>query len=80
MSNKIYSTQQTQIVTVGDLTEMLGRLDPSIHVLVLGYEGRLNDIDRDPPIEQYNRNTNTSTWYYGNHERDEDGKYDCIVL
>jgi|15BtaG_2_1085339.scaffolds.fasta_scaffold00331_16 hypothetical protein len=80
MSNKTYSTEATYAVTVGELIEKLNQLDPSIHVLVKGYEGGLDDVGRNTPVQQYNRDTNTDAWYYGKHDISEDGKFDCIVL
>ena len=51
---------------VKELIEVLSQLDPELMVVVHGYEGGVNEVDR---CDVYDIELNVNTaWYYGKHE------------
>ena len=51
---------------VKELIEVLSQLDPELLVVVHGYEGGVNEVDR---CDVYDIELNVNTaWYYGKHE------------
>ena len=51
---------------VKELIEALSQLDPELLVVVHGYEGGVNEVDR---CDVYDIELNVNTeWYYGKHE------------
>jgi hypothetical protein len=65
-------------MTVKELIKMLQGFDDNLRVVVAGYEGGFNDLSRAEPIE-LNLNVNDE-WYYGPHERPDEGKGDETAL
>lgn len=53
-------------MTVRQLIEELGRLDPDLPVVVRGYEGGCDDVD-GVEVTAHFRNVNIE-WFYGTHE------------
>jgi len=51
---------------VKELIEVLSQLDPELMVVVHGYEGGVNEVDRCRECD-IELNVNTA-WYYGKHE------------
>jgi ribosome modulation factor len=57
-------------MTVKELIEQLQQLPADLRVVVRGYEGGVDDIDR---LEQgYIQLNAHQEWYYGKHERVDD--------
>ena len=51
---------------IKELIEVLSQLDPELLVVVHGYEGGVNEVDR---CDVYDIELNVNTaWYYGKHE------------
>lgn len=53
-------------MTVQELIQMLATLDPTLPVVVAGYERGFNDITQIKPVEVV-LNVNEE-WYYGSHD------------
>lgn len=51
---------------VKELIEVLSQLDPELMVVVAGYEGGVNEVDKSELCD-IELNVNTA-WYYGKHE------------
>jgi len=51
---------------VKELIEVLSQLDPELMVVVHGYEGGVNEVDKCE-LRDIELNVNTA-WYYGKHE------------
>ncbi len=51
---------------VKELIEKLSQLDPELMVVVAGYEGGVNEVDKSELCD-IELNVNTA-WYYGKHE------------
>jgi len=51
---------------VKELIEVLSQLDPELMVVVHGYEGGVNEVERCN-VYDIELNVNTA-WYYGKHE------------
>lgn len=60
-------------MTVGELIEELKKHDPTLLVVVRGYEGGVNVINS---LERYRvkLDANLGTWYYGRHEQIWEGQ------
>ena len=57
---------------VKELIEKLSQLDPELMVVVAGYEGGVDEMDK---FELCNIELNVNTqWYYGKHEILENGE------
>ena len=54
-------------MTVGNLIELLKEHDPNLPVMVRGYEGGVDDVNVLEKIKVV-LNSNTTEWYYGDHE------------
>jgi hypothetical protein len=63
---------------VQELIEILQNMDPQLTVFVKGYEGGHSDIQVSP-IQKFKLNANKE-WYYGPHEKNEQGKTKGIVF
>ena len=57
---------------VKELIETLSQMDPELMVVVHGYEGGVNEVDRCDVCD-IELNVNTE-WYYGKHEISEKGE------
>ena len=61
-------------MTVHELIQHLQQLDPTLEVLINGYEGGYRGVDGVAEPEDFVRNVN-SAWYYGPHEKLQDQIY-----
>jgi len=57
---------------VKELIEKLSQLDPELMVVVAGYEGGVNEVDKYELCD-IELNVNTA-WYYGKHETLSDNR------
>lgn len=65
-------------MTVGELIRKLESHDPDTRVVLNGYEGGIEDASSVSGIK-LRLNVNTE-WYYGKHEKDEDGECEAILI
>lgn len=65
-------------ITVGELIEQLSALDPSLGVLVEGYEGGLSSPVIEP-ADSFTHQPDTSG-LFGDYDRDIVGTYRAVVL
>lgn len=65
---------------VSELIETLSKLDPNLVVFVNGYEGGYSDICADEFIIDTFKTDVYDDWYYGPHEKDENGDVKGIVI
>ena len=72
-------------MTVAELIEKLQQFDPSLRVIIPGYQGGYNDLD-GPVLKKIALNF-YDEWYYGKHEqvteyRDCDGctQEDAVLI
>ena len=64
---------------VKELIEELQKLDPEKMVVTAGYEGGYQEISGVGEI-RLKLNVNVETWYYGDHEEDEEGECHAISI
>jgi len=64
---------------VKELIEELQKCDPEKMVVVAGYEGGHDEIGGVEEI-RLKLNVNSETWYYGDHEQDENGECHAISI
>jgi len=64
---------------VKELIEELQKLDPEKMVVAAGYEGGHDEIRSVMEI-RLKLNVNANTWYYGDHEEDENGECHAICI
>lgn len=65
---------------VSELIETLSKLDPTLEVFVPGYEGGYSDIQSWDLIPETFKKNVYDEWYYGPHEKDENGDVKGIVI
>ena len=64
-------------MTVAQLIKKLEKFPPKMGVVTMGYEGGYHDVE-DLEILKLKRNVN-SEWYYGPHEKDDEGEEYVLV-
>jgi hypothetical protein len=62
-----------------ELIERLSKLDPNLEVFVPGYEGGYSEVTSEFIVESFKKDINAE-WYYGSHEKDDNGDVKGIVL
>ena len=65
---------------VSELIEKLSKLDSNLEVFVNGYEGGYSEISSDEFIIDTFKKNVYDEWYYGPHEKDENGDVKGIVI